>query len=53
LAASQPDEALVRYLQQFDAGRPVEVLIGPPEIGCRFFYPDAMAGCKFQSVLSR
>lgn len=47
-AALQSDEALVRYLQKFDAGRPVEVLIGPPEIDGRFFYDDAMAGCNFQ-----
>jgi hypothetical protein len=47
-AGRQSDEALVRYIQAMDRGKPVEVLVGPPEIEGRFFYDDAMRGCNFQ-----
>lgn len=47
-AGLRSDEALADYLRGFDGGKPVEVLIGPPEINGNFFYDDAMSGCNFQ-----
>ncbi|TPG21627.1 cupin-like domain-containing protein [Sphingomonas koreensis] len=47
-AARQSDETLAAYLKQFDNGKPAEALVGPPEIGGRFFYDDTMHGCNFQ-----
>jgi len=48
VAGLRSDEALVDYLKAMDRGRPAEVLIGPPEIGGRFFYDAAIEGCNFQ-----
>ena len=47
-AGRRSDEALVDYLKAHDRGKPVEVLIGPPEIEGRFFYDEALAACNFQ-----
>lgn len=47
-AGRRSDEALADYLRGFDGGKPVEVLIGPPEIRGNFFYDSAMSGCNFQ-----
>jgi hypothetical protein len=47
-AAKQGDRAIAEYLAGFGGGKPLEVLIGPPEIGGRFFYRDDMAGFNFQ-----
>ena len=46
-ARRSPDQA-VDYLARFDRGAPVEVFIGPPEIGGRFFYRDNMRGFNFE-----
>ncbi|HEU4603624.1 MAG TPA: cupin-like domain-containing protein [Steroidobacteraceae bacterium] len=40
-------EALAGYLQSFDAGRPVNALMGEPEIEGHFFYRDDMRGLNF------
>ena len=47
-AARQGDRAVAEYLAGFGGGKPLEVLIGPPEIGGRFFYRDDMQGFNFQ-----
>lgn len=47
-AARTSTAALVDYLRPLDAGKPVEMLVGPPEIGGRFFYNDDITGCNFQ-----
>ena len=39
--------ALVRYLQRFDSGKPVDALLASPEIDGRIFYNDAMTGFNF------
>jgi hypothetical protein len=47
-AAQQGDRAIAEYLAGFGGGKPLEVLIGPPEINGRFFYRDDMQGFNFQ-----
>lgn len=47
-AARCSDEALVDYIAALDSGTPTELLVGPPEIGGRYFYDDALRGCNFQ-----
>ena len=42
------DRAIAEYLAGFGGGKPLKVLIGPPEIGGRFFYRDDMRGFNFQ-----
>jgi hypothetical protein len=42
------DEAMAGYLRGFDAGKPVAILRGEPEIGGRFFYTDDMGALNFQ-----
>ena len=46
--ARDGDRAIAEYLAEFGRGKPLEVLIGPPEIGGRFFYRDDMQGFNFQ-----
>lgn len=46
--AQSGDRAIAEYLAGFGGGKPLEVLVGPPEIGGRFFYRDDMAGFNFQ-----
>jgi len=46
--AREGDRAVAEYLAGFGGGKPLEVLIGPPEIGGRFFYRDDMQGFNFQ-----
>ena len=46
--ARQGDRAIAEYLAGFGGGKPLEVLIGPPEIGGRFFYSDDLQGFNFQ-----
>lgn len=41
------DRAIAEYLTGFGGGRPLKVLIGPPEIGGHFFYRDDMRGFNF------
>lgn len=40
-------EALRRYLAGFNRGEPVELFLGPPEIGGRFFYTEDLQGFNF------
>ncbi len=46
--AKEGDRGIAEYLAGFGGGKPLEVLIGPPEIGGRFFYRDDMQGFNFQ-----
>ena len=46
-AAKQSDEAGIDYLLSFDRSQEVTGLMGPPEIGGRFFYNDDMTGMNF------
>jgi hypothetical protein len=39
--------ALVRYLNRFDSGKPVDALLTAPEIDGRIFYDEAMTGFNF------
>lgn len=48
-AARAGDEAIAAYLAARDSGRPLTVLVGPPEIGGRYFYTDDMRGVNFRS----
>ncbi len=47
-AAAEGPRALAEYILRFDQGRPVDVFVGPPEIGGRFFYRDDMRGFNFR-----
>jgi len=47
-SAKGGDRAMAEYLAGFGGGKPLEVLVGPPEIGGRFFYRDDMQGFNFQ-----
>lgn len=47
-AGKASDEAMADYLIGLDAGKPVTVLNGGPEIGGRFFYTDDMAALNFR-----
>lgn len=46
-AARAGDEAIAAYLTTRDNGRPLTVLVGPPEIEGRYFYADDMRGVNF------
>ncbi len=39
--------AIAAYVTSFDRGRPVEAMVGPPDIAGRFFYSDDMRGFNF------
>jgi hypothetical protein len=39
--------ALVRYLERFDSGKPVDALLTAPEIDGQIFYNEAMTGFNF------
>jgi hypothetical protein len=39
--------ALVRYLNRFDTGKPVDALLSAPEIDGQLFYNDTMTGFNF------
>lgn len=41
------DRAMAEYLAGFGGGRPLEVMIGAPEIDGRFFYNDDLSGFNF------
>ncbi len=41
--------AVIDYLSDFDAGRPVVGYVGAPEIGGRFFYNDDLTGLNFEA----
>jgi hypothetical protein len=40
--------AMADYIGQFDRGRPVEVMVGKPEIAGRFFYNADLSGFNFR-----
>jgi hypothetical protein len=42
------DRPIAEYLASFGGGQPLEVMVGPPEIGGRFFYREDMRGFNFQ-----
>lgn len=46
-AARRSPRDLAAYLGRFDAGRPVDTLVGPPEIDGYFFYREDMSGLNF------
>lgn len=46
-AAWEGDEAIAAYLSARDDGRPLTVLVAPPEIEGRYFYDGAMRGLNF------
>lgn len=49
---ASPAEA-ARHLRGFYTGEPVVAMVGPPEIGGRFFYDEAMTGFNFRRVQAR
>lgn len=53
LAAKTSDEAIAEYLARMDAGKPITILTGGPEIGGRFFYTEAMDGLNFRRQPTR
>lgn len=46
-ACSASTDDAVRYLKSFDRGKPVETLVGQPEIEGHFFYNERMDGLNF------
>ncbi|HEX8484349.1 cupin-like domain-containing protein [Sphingomonas sp.] len=47
-AAGGGNRAMAGYVARFDGGKPLEVMIGPPEIDGRFFYADeSLTGFNF------
>lgn len=48
-AARQSQSAVVDYLRRIDAGGPVNVMVGAPDINGRFFYSDDFRGFNFES----
>jgi hypothetical protein len=40
-------EALIRYLKQFDNGKPVDALLAPPEVEGQISYNETMTGFNF------
>lgn len=47
-AAARSAAALGEYLGQFDRGRPLGAMVGPPRIKGRFFYNDELTGFNFR-----
>ena len=47
-AARASDEVMADYLRGFDAGKPVAILRGEPQIRGRFFYTEDMSALNFQ-----
>jgi len=46
-AAWEGDESIAAYLSARDNGRPLTVLVAPPEVEGRYFYDDEMRGLNF------
>jgi hypothetical protein len=46
-AALRSDEEIVAYLKRFRVERPVGAIVGPPDIGGRFFYSDDLLSLNF------
>lgn len=47
-AARRGNEAMVGYLKRFPRGERPAAIVGPPEIGGRFFYNDDLTALNFQ-----
>lgn len=47
-AGRQSPAALFAYVKRFDAGQAAPTLLGPPEIGGRFFYNHDLSGFNFR-----
>jgi len=47
-AGAQSRPALYDYLRTRDAGKPIKILIGKPEIGGVYFYRDDLSGLNFE-----
>jgi hypothetical protein len=47
-AGGHGDRAMAEYLAGFGGGRPLDVMVGAPEIAGRFFYNDDLSGFNFQ-----
>ena len=52
-AARRSPRELAAYLGRFDAGRPVDTLLGPPEIEGYLFYREDMSGLNFGRTKQR
>jgi hypothetical protein len=52
-AAFRSDEEIVAYLKHFRVERPVGAIVGPPEIGGRFFYTDDIRALNFERGTSQ
>ena len=52
-AALRSDEEIVAYLKHFRVERPVGAIVGPPEIGGRFFYTDDIMSLNFERGTSQ
>lgn len=46
-AGRESSDALIRYLKQFDSGRPVDALLAPPEVDGQIAYNATMTGFNF------
>ncbi len=46
-AATAGATAMAAYVTALDSGRNAELMVGPPEIGGRFFYNDDLSGFNF------
>jgi hypothetical protein len=46
-AGLESPDAAVRYIRRFDLGKPVETVMGSPDIGGHFFYNENMDGLNF------
>jgi hypothetical protein len=46
--ARESPRGLFESLRSLDSGEPVATMIGPPQIGGRFFYTDAIDGVNFE-----
>jgi len=46
-AAKAGTREIADYVARFDGGAPLEVFVGAPEIGGRFFYTDDLSGFNF------
>jgi hypothetical protein len=51
--ATESPESLCRYLNGFDSGKPVDVLLAPPHVKGRIFYNDKMTGFNFTRERNR
>jgi mannose-6-phosphate isomerase-like protein (cupin superfamily) len=47
-AAQSSDDEIVAYLKRLSAGSRTQAIVGPPEIGGRFFYNDDVTAMNFQ-----